>query len=437
MFECLAEARRMVEELVSSIDAELLSREQAVASLDEFSRLERICAAGRMLCGGRAIATNAHHGSGSRSAAEWLARRTGQSVGEAIGALETAKVLPSLPSLDSALRCGSISSPQAAAVAQGAGADPAALPSLLRAAEHEPLKRLREKARAVVASASSEDDQVDREEQLRKNRFLRTYVTREGAVRGEFALAPLEGARLLSALEVEERYFFEQARERGERESSAAYAADALVALADRQAGEGRRTAVVSLTVDAAALRRGHCEEGESCEIPGVGAVPVSTARTLLGESWLRLVVRNGVDVCSVTHLGRYVSAQLRSALELRDPRCVVPGCAETRHLEIDHYRVDFAAGGVTSLDNCARLCRHHHRLKTHHRFRIVGGPGKWRWLSPTDRPDDLLREGIPPGRPAGADATRPDLDRDLEQGEPVLAGVGAGSGAAPATLFG
>jgi hypothetical protein len=53
----------------------------------------------------------------------------------------------------------------------------------------------------------------------------------------------------------------------------------------------------------------------------------------------------------------------LRTALEARDPTCVVPGCNKRRDLEIDHI-VPFAAGGETKLDNLARLCRWHHAEK-------------------------------------------------------------------------
>jgi hypothetical protein len=44
------------------------------------------------------------------------------------------------------------------------------------------------------------------------------------------------------------------------------------------------------LRVDAAALRRGRVDGGELCEIAGVGPVPVSVARDLLGEAIVKLV---------------------------------------------------------------------------------------------------------------------------------------------------
>ena len=55
----------------------------------------------------------------------------------------------------------------------------------------------------------------------------------------------------------------------------------------------------------------------------------------------------------------------LRTALALRDRRCVVPGCGVAYSLEIDHV-LPLEAGGDTRLDNLALLCRHHHRLKTY-----------------------------------------------------------------------
>jgi hypothetical protein len=389
MFARLLRIADELEETVAGLDPALLGQADAVRGLDLFARLVRLAEAGRTLCGGRAVATNAHHGSGSRSGADWLARRTGQSVGQAIDALDTAAALPALPALSEALRQGRLSSPQAAAVAAGAAADPSAEDTLLSAAASEPLSQLKEKSRRVVADASSEEEQIAAEERLHKQRYLRTFPTRGGAVRGEFSLSPLDGARFLAAIETEQRFFFEQGRRRGEFERSEAYAADALVALCERKAEPGRVPVNVTLTVEAEALRRGHTTGGETCEIAGVGPVPVATARSVLGESWLRLVVRRGVDVLNVCHAGRYVSDHLRTSLLVRDGGCVVPGCGSTRLLEFDHWRVPFKDCGQTELSNLATLCRHHHRLKTHHGWRLVGGVARWRWLKPGDSEED------------------------------------------------
>ncbi|MGH9071178.1 MAG: HNH endonuclease signature motif containing protein, partial [Acidimicrobiales bacterium] len=73
----------------------------------------------------------------------------------------------------------------------------------------------------------------------------------------------------------------------------------------------------------------------------------------------------------------------LRTALQERDLTCVVPGCEVAHGLEIDHWRVDYAEGGPTCLDNLARLCHAHHLAKTHRGYVLAGGPRHWTWSHP------------------------------------------------------
>ncbi|HZA27975.1 MAG TPA: HNH endonuclease, partial [Actinomycetota bacterium] len=112
------------------------------------------------------------------------------------------------------------------------------------------------------------------------------------------------------------------------------------------------------------------------CEIPGVGPIPVATARALSSDAILAAVLTEGADVKAVSHLGRTIPARLRTALEARDPECVVPGCHSRYRLEIDHVK-PLAEGGRTSLDNLARMCRPHHHMKTILGFGLEGSPGK------------------------------------------------------------
>ena len=123
------------------------------------------------------------------------------------------------------------------------------------------------------------------------------------------------------------------------------------------------------------------------CEIAGVGPVPVATARALLPEAFLKVVILDAVDVVSVCHVGRYVSAHVRTAIEERDQTCVVPGCDVAVGLEIDHWQTDYGEGGPTALFNLARLCHFHHAMKTYRGFGLGGGPGKWEWQPPPDFP--------------------------------------------------
>ncbi len=108
----------------------------------------------------------------------------------------------------------------------------------------------------------------------------------------------------------------------------------------------------------------------------------VAAARRLASDGVVKAVLDEAADVRAVAHLGRMIPARLRTALEARDQKCAVPGCDATEALEIDHI-VPVASGGPTSLGNLARLCHHHHAMKTHRGWRLVGGPGERRWLAP------------------------------------------------------
>lgn len=136
------------------------------------------------------------------------------------------------------------------------------------------------------------------------------------------------------------------------------------------------------LFVDLAALQRGNLEAGETCEIEGIGPIDLATARAMLGDANVKLLVKQGDDIRTVVHTGRSVTARQRSVLIARDPCCIVPGCGRTHNLEIDH-RTGWAITETTSLDDLARLCRWHHHLKTHCGYTYVGGPGTWQWLAP------------------------------------------------------
>jgi hypothetical protein len=139
---------------------------------------------------------------------------------------------------------------------------------------------------------------------------------------------------------------------------------------------------MVHVRVDHAALVRGQRNGDETCEIAGVGPVPVATARALSSDAILAAVLTDGADVKRVAHLGRTIPARLRTALEARDPECAVPGCHARHRLEIDHVK-PCAEGGLTSMENLVRLCPSHHHMKTYLGYRLQGRPGEWKWVAP------------------------------------------------------
>ena len=118
------------------------------------------------------------------------------------------------------------------------------------------------------------------------------------------------------------------------------------------------------LLVDAEALRRGHAEPGETCEIAGVGPVPVSVARDVFGESLLSIVIRRGVAVQTVVHTGRVATEVQRTALFVQQlGRCIDDGC-DRRMAEADHI-TPYTIVRETALPNLAGRCRPCHRRKT------------------------------------------------------------------------
>jgi alpha 1,4-glycosyltransferase len=122
-------------------------------------------------------------------------------------------------------------------------------------------------------------------------------------------MAPDAGARFDAAWEAHIDRIFHEARRAGRHEPRAAYAADALVALAS----EGPCKPVeVRVTVDSAALSRGHTEAGERCEIDRGGPVPVTTARALLDDARVSVMVRDGDDITAVSSPKRTIPTKLR-----------------------------------------------------------------------------------------------------------------------------
>ena len=388
-FEVPRKAVSTVAAYLAALEPERITTAQATELFGLFAELTRLGSAGQVLLTPRVAESDTWKNEGHRSAASWVAKATGTGLGDAIATVETAERLRSLPRTTEALRTGMLSAPQVREIAAAAAGRPSAELQLLEAATTCTLKGLKDQCRQVRAITGSAEAENARHEAVRRSRFFRHWSDPDGAFRGEFKITPDAGARLLSSLDVRANELFDRARKSDDRESPAAYAADALVDLVTRSAGDATTkptgSTVVHVRVDASALRRGHVEDGEVCEIPGVGPVPLSTARSLMSEAFIKLFVTDGVDVLSVSHAGRAVPARVRSAIEERDPTCVVPGCDVAMGLEIDHWQVDFGDDGPTELANLARLCHFHHSMKTYRGFKLAGGPGKWEWHPPAE----------------------------------------------------
>jgi hypothetical protein len=383
------QVRESVESLrrfVAGFDPAALDGAQARELAEQLAELERLAGAGRTLAAKRVAETAAWAGGGFRDAGAWLASVAGTTVGKARATIETAERLERLPATESALRAGRLSDAQAEVVARAASADPSAERQLLACASRSGVKGLKTEAARVEAAVSTNQD--ERYATVRARRFVRHRALSD--VEGLLEMrGPLDKtAAVAAALVPYEREQFEQARGREVRELPEALAFDALVQLANDAAGgrfadaPSRAPATIVVRVDKTAFDRGRSEPGEVCEIPGVGPVPVSVARKLAEDAILKALITDGIDVRSISHLGRTIPARLRTAIEELYPTCAVDGCEVDRWLETDH-KVPVAEGGATEMTNLQRLCPHHHDEKH------AGGS------RPPDRPPDP-----PPDRP-------------------------------------
>jgi hypothetical protein len=350
------------------------------------AEIERLAAVGKVLLAKRVADSGALGVRGERSAAKWLAKVSGTSVGEASGSLAAVERLDRLPATDQALRQGRISPAQARHISDAAVDDPAVEAELVATAERGSLSELRDAARRARAAR---EDERERYARLRAGRFLRTRTEVDGVFTGTFRLTPDDGAELLAAIAPFRDAAFQQARAGGRHEPLEAYAADALVGLArwfrtgggeQRDRGDDGQAPVrpardtkIIVRVDADALRRGHAEGGEVCEIAGVGPVPVPVVYSMLPEALATAVITNGEAVATVAHAGRAVTATQRTALQWQGICCEVDGCDVREHLEIDHL-VDFAITRHTKLDELGFKCRHHHDLKTYQGWDFIDG---------------------------------------------------------------
>jgi hypothetical protein len=83
---------------------------------------------------------------------------------------------------------------------------------------------------------------------------------------------------------------------------------------------------------------------------------------------------------------------RLRRQIEERDHGCRFPWCGRQGRFDLDHIEpyVDPDEGGPpgqTTTQNLARLCRFHHRVKTHSEWDYQREPdGAFTWTSPLGR---------------------------------------------------
>jgi hypothetical protein len=371
----LLEAARALRGALGDFEPGLYSGSDCARLAEELAATEKACAAARLLAAARAVETGAHQGRGYGDGASWLAASAGTTGSQARQALVLAARLDTCPRTREAVVAGEISLAQAEVLTQVEVAHPGAEDALLPAARGTDLSGLRDAARAHQLA---ETDPTTLRQRQFEARSFRHWHDVEGMVRFQGALPPETGLALVRRVE---RMATAAGRGAEAPVPFEARAADALVALvcgrAEDGAGDARSAGArraglgppeLVLVCDVFAFRRGHTHPGEVCHIIGGGPIPVAVAKELAADAFIKAVLHDGVQIHTVKHFGRYLSAALRTALDLgpvpafSGRECV--DCGSRWRLQYDH--VDPVANhGLTEFANLESRCWQCHQEKT------------------------------------------------------------------------
>ena len=359
-------ARELCDAL-AGFDPALLTGEDCAVLAERLAVTEKACAVARIRAAARAAECRAHESRGFSDAAEWLARASGSSVGAARSALRTAAASERCPDTREAMVRGELSLTQAEVIVDTEAECPGSEAELLALSRRSDLASLMDEGRRRRLAANDPEELHSRQRRARQWRHWRDAG---GMICMTGALPPEVGVPIVNRLEATTDRIRRAARREGSEEPRAAHMADALVRLVAGPGGGKAGSADLVIVTDLKAWRRGEAEQGEVCHVIGGGPVPVSVAKELAADAFLKAVLHDGVRILTVAHLGRRIPAELRTALDLGSPptfdgvHCVEEGCGRRYGLEWDH--VDpVTNGGTTSYENLQCRCWPHHRAKT------------------------------------------------------------------------
>jgi hypothetical protein len=303
------------------------------------------------------------------------------SASTARAALETARALESLPQIAAAAHAGEISADQLRPLVEIATPESDA-EWARRGSNVAPnvLQRMARRARKVSA-----DDAAARH----AARSVTTWREPDsGMGSGKWRLADIDGVLVEKVLD----HMAERMRpEPGTPWDTLAHRkADALVQLAKNYADTeptGRfRIEIVNIS-----------DPNAKAVGPEIEGIPLAV------ETLVSVMPNAKVRECVVDETGRTrtirrpraaLPADVERQVRRRDPTCRVPGCTETRRLQIHHLNPVVHAGDSHEPRDLAAVCpHHHHMLVPHGPYRLVGDPCEPDGLRLVHR-DDMARDG-------------------------------------------
>ena len=167
---------------------------------------------------------------------------------------------------------------------------------------------------------------------------------------------------------------------------------DAIAALLRGQLGDPKLgkhsglpvTVIVSTTVEQLQARAG------TAITAGGSVLPMPDLIRMASHAWHYLCVFDGHSERPL-YLGRskrIASADQRVVLHGKERGCTAPNCSMPGYLTEVHHRTEWAAGGLTDIDDLTLACGPHHRLITDGGWRTRRGrDGITEWLPPPGYP--------------------------------------------------
>ena len=391
MAESVLELARALRAALVSFQPKDWTGEDCAVLVEELAAVEKVSAAARVRAAAHAGSCGAHCERGFADVSDWMARATGSTAGSAKAALATAAALETQPDVKAALDAGELSFAQARELVKTEAAVPGSTAGLLNMAKEQSLRALKDEARDRRLRAI---DPKELHSMQLAAMHHRTWTTALGTIAYAGELPPEFGIPFLNRLDAEtDRLWLKAHQEAKEqdrdhqqalpdsvaREPSgkataeirrSVLAAQAFVRMMESGGGTGKTNrADLVIVCDLQAYRRGHAHEGEPCHIIGGGPIPVSLAKELGQDAFLKAVLHTGTEIHTIAHFGRRYPAVLQTALDLGAPPkfngnvCAAPGC-DRRYIQRDHID-PVANGGETSYENNQPLCPPHHRIKT------------------------------------------------------------------------
>jgi uncharacterized protein DUF222 len=321
------------------------SGDDCAALVEKLAALEKVSGVARVGAAARAGECGEHRERGFAKVADWVARITGTTPGAANADLDTLAALESQPDVLAALEAGELSFAQARELVRTETAVPGSTAGLLDVAKTESFRTLKDKARDRRVRAIDPDELHARQHAAMSHR---TWINALGNVAYAGELPPELGIPFQSILDAETDRLWLQAHHDAKRHDGAtelrrsALAAQAFARLIEQGGGNGKTgRADIVIVCDLQAWRRGHAHDGEPCHIIGGGPIPVSLAKELGRDAFLKAVLHTGTELHTIAHFGRRYPAVLRTALELGAPPdfngtvCAAPGCDRRYHRRI------------------------------------------------------------------------------------------------------